>query len=223
MSLLGGILGGAIGFVTGGPAGAVLGVAGGLSKGGTKGVPFAKPSIVPTIPGGFAAGGPGSGIYTRPSGGGVVCPPGTACSGASTDGLCIGTCNPIPGGVVSPATGMGLVSCRGRGGAVVSVNSPIRGYHWNTGRYHVFGDCRKGTGAGDVEPCTRLVRNRRINPANGKAAHRAARRLNATLGLLHTIERTVQRTLRKAGASHRGRGSKRSAACGCGTKPCSCR
>ena len=216
MSFLGTVFKGVVGFATGGPAGALAALGSSLVR---------RPQITPSLP--FAP----QGIYTQPGGNkppagqGQYCPPGTACSGASYDGLCVGTCVPIGGGgtqvIAQPGTSM--VACRGRGGTAVMVAPAMKGFHWNTARYHVFGDCRTGTQAGDVERCTRLVRNRRINPANGHAARRAARRLNATLGLLRSIERTVQHTLGKRRTRPSKRASGRAAACGCGSTPCRCR
>ena len=202
-------LGGAVkiagGFLVGGPAGAV---ATGLSL-----VQRGGPSITPTVPpfmgGGYASAdsvivrrgvfgnqtvgvyGPRIGAGISPWGGG----------GYPTDGG--------GGGTGLPAV-MQVPSCPmpvGRG-RVALMPSPCSGYHWNRGRYYVFGDCRTGSDAGVVEAGSRLVRNRRINPANAQAARRAARRLNSAIGLLRSIERTtariVGRTARRGRSSCRG-------------------
>jgi len=101
----------------------------------------------------------------------------------------------------------------------MKIPSPCPGYHWNTGRYYVFGDCRTGSQPGPVEAATRLVRNRRLNPANAQAARRAVRRLGATYSLLRSVERSLVklggRAARRASSAAKKRG------CGCVGK-CKC-
>jgi hypothetical protein len=217
------------GFLVGGPAGAL---AAGVSVASRALVRRPAPQIAPTMPGltgttpfvggasgGFAAdsivyrqgvfGNRSLGIYgpkiaanisNYPVGGGGA-------NGGGYDG---------GGGNVQ----YNVASCPmpvGRG-RVAIMPSPCSGYHWNRERYYVFGDCRTGSQAGPVEPGTRLVRNRRINPANAQAARRAARRLNGALHLLRSIERTAAKLVRRGkGGSNRIGGR----SCGCKGK-CKC-
>lgn len=226
MSFLGGLLGGIGGFITAGPVGAFAGALGGF-KGGTAGARQAltgpQPGPQPFAPVPFA---PGSNIYTQPGGSkspaGVSCPPGTRCSGLlSYDNLCVGNCVQITtgggGGVAQPGTGM--VACRGRGGSATMVAPAIKGYHWNHGRYYVFGDCRTGTSPGVVEACTKLVRNRRVNPLNPHAARRAIRRLHGIAGFIRSYDKALGKLAR--GVRSKSGGARR-AKCGCGQKPCRC-
>src|SRR5258706_6063867 len=133
-------------------------------------------------------------IYTQPGG--------TQVDGVS-QGLPTG---PGPGMQMVPFDAAGVMAyCAAKAGrrGIVKVPSPCPGFHWNTGRYYVFGDCRTGSPAGEVTPFTRLVRNRRINPANGKAAMRALRRVSATHHLLVALDKHLQKVARRA-TSHRG-------------------
>lgn len=206
------------GFLLGGPAGAIAAGVSVLARGKPAGTPQIQ--IRPPIPGGH---------NVVPWAGGAI---------ASADSVIasrgpFGTSNRV--GVYGPrfqigggygAGGSGGVPVGGGGGGMVQYQvpscpmpvgrgrvaimpSPCAGYHWNRGRYYVFGDCRTGSYAGTVEPGERLVRNRRINPANAKAAYRAARRLNGTVTLLRKIER-VTRKLVGGSKSRTGRSS------GCG-------
>lgn len=67
----------------------------------------------------------------------------------------------------------------------------------NTSRYYRFGDCRRGTSAGIVEPNTVCVKPRRTNFGNIKAANRAASRIKGALRHMHKLEDTVKSTLKK--------------------------
>ena len=178
MSFLGGVLGGIGGFLTGGPAGAVLGAAAGFSRGGVRGVPmiaprapmitpFAPPGIF-TMPGGMEGGGMG-----------MTCPPGTRCDGISMDGFCAGACVPYSMGGMGAMTGM--LGLTGR----CPLPAP-RGFHWNQRTY-----CTLKHGV--VPKCTKVIKNRRLNPANGHAARRAVRRITATHRLLKRIEKSIRR------------------------------
>jgi len=173
VSFLGGVLGAVGGFVTGGPAGAVIGGLGGLRKGGGK-----MPGMMPLS-------------YMPPSAmmkgtKGMTCPSGTACSGPSYGDLCLGSCRTIMPGMM-PGTGMDLTMF-GRGGAC-PLPSP-RGTHWNKKAYCV------GVGSGmptAIPACSKLIRNRHLNPANGRAALRAVRRIASTHKLLKRIEKSIRR------------------------------
>ncbi len=170
MSFLGTLLKVGVGIATGGIAGGAVALASTLTR------RPAQPMIVPTfMPPGFA---PGMDIFTRPMGMpmGMKCPPGTACSGASYDGLCVGACNPVPG------TGMMLPSAM--------AGCTPRGYHWNKSRYAVCGP--GGSAPACIGKMTKLVRNRSLNPANGRAAKRAVRRISATHRLLKRIEKNIR-------------------------------
>lgn len=140
--------------------------------------------------------------------GGVKCPQGTTCSGLYSAGdICIGSCVPISGdvGTLNPAYQAAAAGATGR-----CPLPAIRGFHWNKSKYHTFGDCRRGTSAGDVGRCTKMVKNRHMNPANGRAALRAARRLKATHSLLKRIEKAVHKA-----APTRHRLTTRKRGCGC--------
>lgn len=63
----------------------------------------------------------------------------------------------------------------------------------NKTRYYRFGDCRRGTTAGVVEPGTVCVAPRRMNYANGKALNRAIRR---AAGFSNMVKRS-RKALRK--------------------------
>lgn len=63
----------------------------------------------------------------------------------------------------------------------------------NKTRYYRFGDCRRGTSPGVVEPGTVCVAPRRMNYANGKALNRAIRR---AAGFSNMVKRS-RKALRK--------------------------
>lgn len=221
MSFLGSLgkaLGGAVtGFVTGGPAGAIAGGALALTR---RSPSPNVPSITPPnwgYTGGFSAD---SVVYRQ----GILGNRSMGVYGPKAFVTPQYPSNPDapqswPGGGGSGQAVMTVPSCPmpTRNGGYQIMPSPCSGYHWNRGRYYVFGDCRAGTSPGVVEVGTRLVRNRRINPANAQAARRAARRLNGTLTLLRAIERTtskiVGRTARRSRGGCRG-GCKGKCKCG---------
>lgn len=68
--------------------------------------------------------------------------------------------------------------------------------------YYVYGRGGNPASATYVPPGTRCVKNRRLNPANGQAALRAIRRVEATHGLLKRIDKRMQAVARR---STRGR------------------
>lgn len=193
------------------PLGKALGkLAGGVIKSATGiNVNFAKPSA--------GTKGGSSGGKT-----GVTCPPGTMCDAPSWGSLCTGKCVSIPGGgmgqqpgYLTPAMTMAYCASAVGPGKIRLMPSPCRGYHWNESRYAY------GLGSGQcqvVERGTKLVRNRSINPANAKAAHRAVRRLIGTHRLLVGIERSIAPLARRV---HGGRGSRSKCAGGCKGK-CKC-
>lgn len=170
MSFIGGVLGGVAGFLTGGPAGAFAGAAAGLSRGGLRGLPLIGPRPMP-----FGPVGPG--IFTMPQPMGQMCPPGTRCAGISTDGFCMGSCVQMD----MPA---GMMPMMARAGAC-PLPAP-RGFHWNRRTYCTL---RQGT----VPACTKLIKNRHINVANGRAAKRAVRRIVGTHRLLQRIDKSLRR------------------------------
>ncbi len=178
MSFLGGVLGGIVGFVTGGPAGAVLGAAKGFGIGAR---PMMMPSrgLVPFTgsPVRFGEEEPSTPGMPMPMG--MPCPPGTACNGPSMGSMCIGAC--VPYGMQSVPSGMGMVGLSGR----CPLPAP-RGYHWNQKTYCTL---RQGV----VPKCTKVIKNRHLNPANGRAARRAVRRIAATHRLLKRIEKSIRR------------------------------
>jgi len=74
-------------------------------------------------------------------------------------------------------------------GLMASGRCPLpapRGFHWNQKTY-----CTLRSGV--VPKCTRVVKNRRLNPANGHAARRAVRRIAATHRLLKRIEKSIRK------------------------------
>ncbi len=178
MSFLGGVLGGIAGFVTGGPAGAAIGAISGFRGGGGTSMPMiiSRPPVQPLTPLPIfnMPGTPGGAMPA-----GMMCPPGTACSGASYDGLCIGSCLPTGTGMMPSISGM--VGLSGR----CPLPAP-RGYHWNQRTY-----CTLKHGV--VPKCSKVIKNRRLNPANGHAARRAVRRITATHRLLKRIEKSIRR------------------------------
>ena len=181
MSFLSGVLGGVVGFVTGGPAGAVTGaIAGFRGRGGgtrmmmTPAGPVVMPERIFQMPQMFD--GDGGGMAMMPMG--QRCPPGTSCRGASAGGICIGNCAPLVQG--------NLMVGDGRGGMCAP-----RGFHFNKSRYAVCGPM--GMAPACIEKNTKLVRNRHLNPANGRAAKRAVRRISATHRLLKRIEKSIRR------------------------------
>jgi hypothetical protein len=169
MSFLGTVLKGAVGFVTGGPAGAIAALGIPSLGGGMRSVsPMLPATMMPFSP-------------PMPGGGGMLCPAGTACSGASTDGMCIGTCKPIMPGM--PMTAPAMMAMIGSGRCPLPAP---RGFHWNQKTY-----CTVKSGV--VQKCTRVIKNRRLNPANGRAARRAVRRIAATHKLLKRIEKSIRK------------------------------
>lgn len=137
--------------------------------------------------------GPGSGIYTQPQG--VQCPPGTACSGASTDGLCIGTCYPVAG------AGGGMPMVGGMAGACQ------RGFHMNKSTYVTRGGGTSHWTPGlQVHPRgTTCVRNRRMNVGNARALRRSLRRISGFAKLVKRSRRAVARAASAVGVHHRGK------------------
>lgn len=210
MGFLSGVFGavtrGVGGFLAGGPAGAVAGIAAPL-------VTRRRPVVGPDgsqLRQGFQAGAD-SVFVTRRRIPGVF-----ESESARIYGPRIGPPRGQEGVPQVPGGGQAVMtvpSCPmpvGRG-QVRIMPSPCAGYHWNRGRYYVFGDCRTGGQAGVVDQATRLVRNRRLNPANAQAAMRAARRLNGAASLLRRIERITGRLVGRA--ARRTPGSR--AACKC--------
>lgn len=158
-----------------------------------------------------------------PSGGrelqGGPCPPGTRCRGLlSTRGFCIGSCEPYtptfaPGPTVPgpgpfgpnlpdlppqgpvPVQAGGCACNGGRALCACCTTSGQRGRFNKTG-YYVYGRCGDPAQATYIPPGTRCVSSRRINPANGRAARRAVVRLNSTLGLLRSVEKSMQKLVR---------------------------
>lgn len=224
-----------MGFSFGKALGKIAGKVIGKASGGliNPKINFSKTSARPGTP--YSNGGAPSFSKVMVNTKGSVCPPGQACHGASYGDLCLGTCVPTGagGGGGGGGGGTGIMPYPGGGdiqammaycmaqsrGKQFKVPSPCPGFHWNTGRYHVYGDCRRGTGEGDVAPYSKLVRNRRINPANGKAAMHALRRVSATHHLLVTLDKHLQKVARRA--VHHGGAKARShsvAKTGCGCK-----
>jgi hypothetical protein len=148
--------------------------------------------IVPISP----FGGPGSGIFTRPTdqGTGVVCPPGTACKGASSDGLCIGSCVPLPGGM---PTGMMGAACQ-------------RGFHMNKSRYVTRGGGTSHWPPGLLlhERGTTCVKTRRMNVGNARALRRSLRRISGFAKLVKRSRRAVARAASAVGVHQRGKKGK---------------
>lgn len=125
---------------------------------------------------------------------------------------------PMPAGL-TPAAIAAYCALSTGGGKFKLAPSPCRGYHWNASRYYVHGDCRTGSQAGVIERGSKLVRNRRINPANAQAARRAVRRLNGTYSLLRSIEKSM---VKLGGRSIRAaRGASKRRGCSCKGK-CTC-
>lgn len=203
MSFLGtlarGVVGAVTGFVAGGPAGAVVGATTAIATGGAPApMPLGLQTPTTTLPqgGGFPLTG--------------VCPPGTRCRGIlSTNNICIGSCEPftmptfpepfvpiappMPGQPAMPQqiqVSNGACPC-----PTCCTPSGQRGRRNKSG-YYVFGRCGDPRNATYVPPGTRCVTPRRMNPANGRAARRAVQRVNATLGLLRGVERSMQRLAR---------------------------
>ena len=137
--------------------------------------------------------GPGQGIYTNP-GGGVVCPPGTACTGTSYDGFCAGTCAPTGGMAVVPTGGAMGAACP-------------RGFHMNKSAYVTRGG---GTShwpqSLQVHPRgSTCVRTRRMNVGNARALRRALRRVSGFAKLVKRSRRAVARAASAVGVHHRGK------------------
>ena len=84
---------------------------------------------------------------------------------------------PIDNGGTPQPQGPGPSCGCGNGSASCCLPSGRKG-KLNKSRYYRFGDCRRGTSAGVVNPGTTCVTPRRTNYGNDKAAMRAARRLN---------------------------------------------
>jgi hypothetical protein len=142
--------------------------------------------------------GPGQGIYTQP-GGGVVCPPGTACTGTSYDGFCAGTCAPVSGGGGGAVATMGGAACP-------------RGFHMNKSRY-----VTRGGGTSHWPQSLQLhergstcVRSRRMNVGNARALRRALRRVSGFAKLVKRSRRAVARAASAVGVHHRGKVRSRS-------------
>lgn len=157
---------------------------------------------------------------------GVTCPPGTACSGSSLGSLCLGKCDPIPGGMgvqgmpggLTPMAYAAYCAAAVGPGQMRLMPSPCRGYHWNESNYAT------GLGSGQCQVVPRgskLVRNRSINPANAQAARRAVRRLVGTHRLLVSIEKSIAPLARRVHGGGGSRGKRAPKSCGCKGK-CSC-
>lgn len=215
-----GSIGGALGgFALGGPAGAVAGarIGGQLGTaigGGDRRVgftTFAPAPQQPQIPTGPIGGRPG---FHR-------CPPGTRCVGFGIGGSCVGSCVPFtaeaPGQPMLPPAPSpfgpnfpepppqqptGGCAC-GNGGKRCACCLPGGGMgKTNRTGYYVYGRCGNPANATYVPPGTRCVRSRRLNPANGQAAIRAIRRVEATHNLLKRIDKRMNAVARR---STRGR------------------
>lgn len=152
--LFGGIVGAAKGFITGGIGGAVSGGVRGL-RGTGPGIMATPPGIMPTISPITSRFGP--------------CPPGQR---RTSGGNCV-TDRSVP---VVPTPGVrGAVQRALPGGATgyeVMMPGSVSGYHLNKTDYFL----RDGT---FVPAGTKLVKNRRRNPLNPRAASRAISRLES--------------------------------------------
>lgn len=122
------------------------------------GIPQPDPStpIVPPTPG--LPPGPGTGVCDLP-----------------TRAFCEATCGTNQGG--GGAAGGNGCSCQKPCSSCCLPNG--RRGKLNKSRYYRFGDCRRGTGPGVVEPGTVCIAPRRMNPMNHRAAMRAVRRVTA--------------------------------------------
>jgi hypothetical protein len=163
-NVLGGIVGGVKGLITGGPTGAVIGAARGYASAATGKQPpgtnttLPGPQIVPPARG--LVGGPpgGVGIGYFPQGGGGVgmgyFPPGPGGGGP------VGTMDP------------------GQFGQFIPGLCGMKGTHTNKSSYfkQVPGNPLAGV---RIPKGTVCVKNRRMNPANGRAVARALRRAYA--------------------------------------------
>ncbi len=185
---LGGIGGAVIGGITGGPAGAVAGF--------TAGKRFGSAFEGGSTPEGFQA------TSSDP------CFPLGVCDGPVFLGQCLGRCEPFsPGGsgmafpnqpTIPAQPGVHAHGVNGSGSACAcqprkcpsptSCTKPDgRTGKTNKSRYYRFGDCRRGTGPGVVEPNTVCVTSRRTDFGNMRAAKRAASRLNGAARHMHKI------------------------------------
>jgi len=204
--------GGVVGFISGGPAGAVAGAATGLFGGGSGGGPV--PATGPNIPilrapmgpiRGFAPQEPVAQGQTGP----LTCPGGMSPTPVDIKGpfgITRGTriiCQPTQPQEFFPATGTTLPATTpvmpmqaGNGCATgCCTASGQRGKPNKTG-YYVKGGAY-------VAPGTRCVSRRSINPANGKAAVRAIRRVEATHNLLKRIDKRMQAVARRSAPRRR--------------------
>lgn len=214
---IGKLAGGLIGIGTGGLSN-LLPAIGGAALGALAGTKKTPGSVsVMKFPG--SAGGGSAGM---------VCPPGTACQGPfSAGGVCLGKCAPYSmggmqpqGGALTPYGVQGYCAMAVGPGQIKLAPSPCRGYHWNESRYAY------GLGSGQcqvVERGTKLVRNRRINPANAQAARRAVRRLNGTYSLLRSIEKSMAKLGGRSARHARKAIARGHCSGGCAPGKCSCR
>lgn len=164
-------------------------------------------------------------------GGKSSCPPGTACSGPSALGICLGACKPFPlqgpGGVLpgetqcpagfrlEPGPGNRLQCVEEQAGQVgtgvtTTAGGTCPGVCLSPGGQR--GRLKTVTQKGQL--VTRCVANRRVNPMNPRAARRAVSRLNGAVKQLRNIESLVkgipiQRAPRSRRAPSRAKG------CGC--------
>ena len=93
-----------------------------------------------------------------------------------------------PGAGITHSSGPGVtVSGFGNGGAVAPVGGkPPAGYHWNRQGYFTKSE-------GWIPEGTKLVKNRRRNPLNPKAASRAIARLESAKNATKTLSRVTIR------------------------------
>ena len=151
--------------------------------------------------------------------GAQICPPGTACSGPSIQlpgGVsgCLGSCR----ATVGTGTAIGTGNASGTGGTLVpsgTCDVPTQAYCaavcGTTGdACRAAGSCKLANGrAGTlnksgyylkngqyVPPGTRCVKRRRMNPGNGKAATRAARRVTAAIKHQDRLVKAMKKTMR---------------------------
>ena len=155
-------------------ASGIVGVPNLFGGGGGGGPALPAPPVRPLLPppGGMS-------IYSMPSSQdtGVTCPAGTRCVGASSDGMCLGSCVQMTGGL---PTGL-------PGGACMT------GFHLNKSRY-----VTRGGGTSKYPPALLLhekhstcVKTRRLNVGNARALRRALRRARGFAKLAHKVLRAT--------------------------------
>lgn len=135
---------------------------------------------------------PANGIIQQPGGGGGggwepwvdlpgplgigPCPPGYRCLGLNPLGICVGGCIPDTGGgggagLQEPPPSQPQAPTIPAAAAAAGGCCPA-GYHLNKSGYHLLSGIY-------VPPGSRCVKNRRQNPLNPRAAHRAGTRLRS--------------------------------------------